>query len=125
MKLLYNSYVHDAKLENIEYDCAEDKITVQMLNPIFNTKMNLTLCNIEMVFSVKGDWHGDRETIHSLTLEKDFSYLNNYLLKQRKPSQDSLYLLFQMFSGDEIHIICKEVIIDDRWPVFNTENGYE
>ena len=78
---LYNSYVHDAKLENIKYDCKEDSIKIELFNPIFNVKIDLTFLNIGTVLTIKGEWPGDRETIISLTVEEDFSYLQNYLLK--------------------------------------------
>ena len=109
---LYNSYVHDAKLKNIKYDCMEDRVEIELFNPIFDVKILLTFLNIGITFSVKGDWSGNRETISSLTAEEDFSYLQNYLIKHSEYMEDSLYLLFQMFSGDELHIVSKEVIIE-------------
>ena len=109
---LYNSYVHDAKLENIKYDCREDNIKIELFNPIFNVKIALTFLDIGITFTIKGEWSGNRETIVSLTAEEDFSYLQNYLLKHNKCMEDSLYLLFQMFSGDELHIVSKELIIE-------------
>ena len=64
------------------------------------------------MFAIKGDWSENRETIISLTAEEDFSYLQNYNIKHSEYMEDSLYLLFQMFSGDELHIVSKEVIIE-------------
>ena len=109
---LYNSYVHDAKLDNIKYDCREDNIKIELFNPIFNVKIALTFLEIGIAFTIKGEWSGNSETIVSLTAEEDFSCLQNYLLKNNKCMEDSLYLLFQMFSGDELHIVSKEVIIE-------------
>ncbi len=109
---IYNSYVHDAKLENVKYGCREDSIKIELFNPIFDVKIDLTFLNIGIALAIKGEWFGERETIHSLTVEEDFSYLQNYLLKNSKYMEDSLYLLFQMFSGDELHIVSKEVIAE-------------
>ena len=114
-EFLYNSYVHDAKLENIKYDCREDNIKIELFNPIFGVKILLTFHNIGITFGVKGDWSGNRETINSLTVEDDFSYLNNYLIKHSENKDDSIYILFQMFSGDELHIVSKEVIVETVW----------
>lgn len=111
-EFLYNSYVHDAKLENVKYDCREDSIKIELFNPISDVKIDLTFLNIGIVLAIKGDWSGNRETIISLTVEEDFSYLQNYLLKHSEYMEDSLYLLFQMFSGDELHIVSKEVTIE-------------
>lgn len=111
-KYLYSSYVHDAKLINIKYDCSEDNIRIELYNPIFDVKTVLTFFNIEIILTIKGEWPGNRETIISLTAEEDFSYLQNHLIKRSECMKDSLYLLFQMFSGDELHIVSKEVIIE-------------
>lgn len=109
---LYDSYVHDANLGNVEYSCKEDSIKIELFNPIFDVKIDLTFLNIGIALSIKGDWSENRATIISLTVEEDFSYLQNYLLKSSEYTEDSLYLLFQMFSGDELHIVSREVIVE-------------
>lgn len=110
-ELLYNSYVHDAELKNAEFDFKEDSIKITLFNPIFGAKINFTFLNIEIALTIKGDWQGDRATIVSLTVEEDFSYLQKYLPKHGE-YMDSLYLLFQTFSGNELHIVSKEVIVE-------------
>ena len=111
-EFLYNSYVHDAKLENVKYNCRENSIKNELFTSISEVKIDLTFLKLGIALTIKGDWSGNRETILSLTVEEDFSYLQNYLLKHREYMEDSLYLLFQMFSGDELHIVSKEVIIE-------------
>ena len=111
-ELLYNSCVHDAKLEKVEYKCGEDSIKIELFNPIFNVKMVLTFQNIEPALAIKGKEHGSSETIISLTVEEDFSYLQTYLPKHCECMESSLYLLFQMFSGEELHIVSKEVVVE-------------
>lgn len=111
-EFLHNSCVHDAKLKNIKYECGEDKIKIELFNPITDVKINLIFLNIGITLTVKGEWSENRGTILSLTAEEDFSYLQNYLIKHSECMEDSLYMLFQMFSGDELHIVSKEVIIE-------------
>ena len=111
-ELLYNSYAHDAKLENVKYNIGEDIIKIELFNPIFDVKVDLIFHNIGIALAIKGEWSGSRENIISLTVEEDFSYLQNYLLNYSEYMENSLYLLFQMFSGDELHIVSKEVIIE-------------
>ena len=82
-EFLHNSCVHDAKF-----------------------------LNIGILLTIKGDWPGNRETIISLTSEEDFSCMQKYFLKSENHMEDYIYLLFQMFSGDEVHILSKEVIIE-------------
>lgn len=111
-ELLYNSYVHDAQLKNVEYKCDEYCIKVELFNPFFNVKINLTFHNIEIAFAIKGREYGSRETVNSLTVEEDFLYLQTYLPKYNECIEDVLYLLFQLFSGDELHIVSKEVTVE-------------
>lgn len=112
IKLLYNSCVHDSQLENIRYKCGEDSMKIELFNSIFNVNICLTFHNIGIVFATKGKEYGSRKTIISLTVEEDFSYLQTYLQKYNECIDDSIYLLFQMFSGDELHIVSKEVIVE-------------
>ena len=109
--LLYNSCVHDAKLENAEHDFRKDSIKIKLFNPIYGVEISFTFLNIEIALTIKGDWQGDRATIVSLTVEEDLSYLQKYL-PNHSEYLDSLYLLFQTFSGNELHIISKEVIVE-------------
>lgn len=111
-EFLYNSCVHDAKMKSIEYQCGENGIKIELFNPIFNSKMTIIFQNVEIVLAVKGKSYGDSKTIISLTVEEDFSYLKTYLQKYSEGIESSLYLLFQMFSGDELHIVSKEVVVE-------------
>ncbi|MBR4579264.1 MAG: hypothetical protein IKO22_06620 [Oscillospiraceae bacterium] len=111
-EFLYNSYAHDAKLENVKYNSKEDSIQIELFNPIFNVKYDVTFLNIGIALAVKGEWPGSHETILSLTVEENYSYLRKFRLKGSEHFEDSLYLLFQMFSGDELHIVSKEVVIE-------------
>ena len=111
-EFLYNSCVHDAKMKSIEYQCGENGIKIELFNPIFNSKMTVIFQNVEIVLAVKGKSYGDSKTIVSLTVEEDFSYLKTYLQKYSEGIESSLYLLFQMFSGDELHIVSKEVVVE-------------
>ena len=113
-KLLYTSCVHDANMKNLEYKCEEDCIKIELLHPYFNNQLDLTFHNIELVFARKGKEFGSRETVISLTVEEDNSYLQAYLSKGSEYPDDALYLLFQMFSGDELHIVAKEVTAEIR-----------
>lgn len=111
-EFLYNSHVHDAKFESIKYDRKESALHMVIVNPISDVKMNLTFLNTAIVLATKGDWSENRETILALVVEEDFSYLQNQLLEHSEYREDSLYLLFQMFSGDELHIVSKEVMVE-------------
>ena len=45
------------------------------------------------------------ESVYYLRLDEYlFKKLQNYLIKHSENTDDSIYILFQMFSGDELHI---------------------
>ena len=108
---LYNSWVHDAKIESVHCDYGNERLEISLFNSYASVKIDIIFHNVEFTLSVKGQWHGDREEIIGITAEDDFSYLEKYLPNHSEYHEDSLYLLFQMFSGDELHIISKEVMI--------------
>lgn len=111
-EFLHYSHIHDAKLESVRYERREDRLIVEAFNPIFNVGLNLTFRDVEIALAINGNELGSRETIISLTVEEDFSYLQKYIQQYSKNLENSLYLLFQMFSGDELHIVSKEVNVE-------------
>lgn len=111
-EFLYHSYDHDAKFKSVIYDYSEGNLKIALFNPFFDVEIDLIFFNVEMTLAVKGDWSKDRETVISITAEEDFSYLQNYLIKRSEWMEDSLYMMFQMLSGDELHVVSKEVMIE-------------
>ena len=109
---IYYGYSHDAVLESFTYNGNGETAKIEFFNPIYKIKTTMIFSDIEVVLMTKGDWGGERETIISLSAKDDFSYLQAYLPKCNAYSEDSLYLLFQTVSGDELHIVAKEVMID-------------
>ena len=104
---------HDSRIANIEYNYGDDKMTVHLDNPYNKTKISLTFIGVDLVLSIKGKEYGRCDDVNSLTLEEDYKYLYSYLANRffiSFISEESLYLLFQMFSGTELHIISKEII---------------
>ena len=111
-EFIYNSCPHDATVENVKCSCKGNSIEIELYNTFFNVGMNLIFRNVEIALAVKGKEYGSSETILSLTVEEDFTYLKKYLSDCDESVDSNLYLLFQMFSGDELHIVSKEVIIE-------------
>ncbi len=108
-EFLHESCIHDSKVECMRYKFVEDSLIIEAFNPIFNVKIIFTFRNVKIALFVRGNGIGSCDTILSLTVEDDFSYLHNYILKHVEGAESHLYLLFQMFSGDELHILSKEV----------------
>lgn len=110
---LYNSCIHDAQIKNIRYDWQKRSFVLETFNPTLKIPYDIKFIfvNPQLVFSTHGDWHGSRVTIQSLTLKEDYLCLQNSTRICDDSLKDSLYLLFQMFSGDELHIVSKELFI--------------
>ena len=111
-EFIYKSCPHDATVEIVKCSCKGNSIEIELYNTFFNVGMNLIFRNVEIALAVKGKEYGSSETILSLTAEEDFTYLKKYLSDCDESVDSNLYLLFQMFSGDELHIVSKEVIIE-------------
>ena len=111
-ELLYDSYDHDAKIKNINYNGAEALLRIEIFNPYFHVKTSFHFSDVKMVLATRGNELGSREEIVSLTVEDDFSYLQKYIPQYDEVAGDGLYLLFQMFSADELHIVAKEVHVE-------------
>jgi len=107
-----NSYAHDAIIENIIYNFGTNLVVVELLNPFLNIRSSITFCNIDVALAIKGSEYGSNDTIVSLTVEEDYSYLHNYLSERSVRVENSIYILFQMFSGSEMHIVAKDVIVE-------------
>ena len=112
-EFLYKSCVHDAVIKTIQYDIKKDQLKIELFNSSFNIKMDFTFYGIENTFSVKSNLFGSRETVNALVVE-EFSYLQKYIPNYDLDNKDSIYLLFEMFSGDELHIVSKKVIIEKK-----------
>lgn len=109
---LFNSCIQDAKLEGVSYESGEGCLKIRIYNPIFSTKLELTFCEVGSVLAIRGNEFENREKIISLTVEEDYSYLKNWLPDCDEKNKDSIYLMFQMFSGDELHIVSRNVVFE-------------
>lgn len=109
---LYRSDIHDARIETYGYDRARKILTINAANSVSEVRINFTFEDVQALRFVRGSWPGDCETILSLTAEEDDLLLQNDMQHCIGRPDDDLYLLFQMFSGDELHIAARKVFIE-------------
>jgi len=109
---LYYSDIHDARIKLSSYDRSHGILTVETINPIHNTMMTFIFKDVKIILSAISKESVYSKTIISLTVEDDYSCFQNWGHIYGNNFGNSLYLLFQMLSGDELHIICEEVLID-------------
>lgn len=60
----------------------------------------------------RGLLFGDNEKIYSLSVEEDYSCFENNFNLSECYYNGTLYILFEMFSGDVLHIVSKEVSVN-------------
>ncbi len=109
-----HSQIHDAEIRAFRYDKQEQiaTITIETVNPIFGDRMQFTFWNVKAVLSVCGSEPRGGETILSMSVQVDDSYLKNRMRICGDAAEDNLYILFQMLSGGELHILSKEVFAE-------------
>ena len=108
---IYSSCIHDAVVQSIEYNHNEKILIIDAENSFFNTEFRIIFSDIECLLSIKGRQFGNDKSIISFTAEDDFSYLYNYLNSHVAFDENNVYILIQMLSGSELHILSQEVEI--------------
>lgn len=116
---LYYSHIHDSNLEEFMYDREHQILTIKTFNPINHIRIKMVFIEVRSFLSVSGNEFGSRVTINSLTVEDVHTFSQNNANISNDILGDSLYLLFQMFSNDELHIISNTVLIEEM----NTGDG--
>ncbi len=111
-EFLYQSNVHDSRLENWMYDTERKSFYVGTTNPVFGTRIDLVFQEVIAIIAISGRNPGDNDVILSLTAEEDFSLLNGINRLIAEKSDELLYLVFQMLSGYEVHVIAKYICIN-------------
>ena len=107
---IYYSNIHDSKVEVLLYNMNEKSLAIKAVNSIFGDKIDFIFDEVKSILFLSNNEQVDRETIISLTVEEDYSLFK--FLKNEYYVSKPVYLLFQMLSGDELHIISENVFID-------------
>ena len=110
-EFIYSSCIHDAQIEGVRHNLKNNTFVIETTHPFFQVKMLFTFNDVSLVLFIKGNEDGNSDTIASLTVEDDFSYLHQHITNEHSIQEDDLYLLFQAFSMDELHVVCHSVSI--------------
>lgn len=115
-EFLYHIDSHDAEIMNSKYDVKNGIYCINLYNPIVKSTMHFVFYDVKIAMFFKDYNHellfGDNEKIYSLSVEEDSSLFKNNPNLSNDYYDDTLYLLFEMFSGDALHIVSKEVLVD-------------
>ena len=110
-KTLYYSDVHDTELTQI-CTMQDGQIKIETYNPICNKNIDFLFYDVKVFIAIKGAWGGSRTTVIAATVEEDLSYVKPFLLNYEDAKEHDLYMIFQMLSGDELHIVASEVTVE-------------
>lgn len=103
---LYRDDIHDAFFRKITYNAEKKELCIEL------RKISIIFLGIKkMVFKNDNRW-GTNETISSLTIEDCYDTL--CLEDQVLDPQKHIYSLFQLFSGNEIHILSEEIAFEEN-----------
>ncbi|MBR1772080.1 MAG: hypothetical protein IJ747_08635 [Lachnospiraceae bacterium] len=106
---IYNSNLHDAIIMDSHYDRIKKELKLMIKSSISGKDIGVIFSGVDVLISISGTAYGERNVILSATIEEDFSPLGKCFPADREHNSDSIYMLFQMFSEDELHIVAKEI----------------
>ena len=106
-------YVHDSIVTEYFYEIKSKTLHITLVNAHSNTKMDFNFEDIRFLSIINKNEFGNSEEVLVGVLENDYSFLEDKLnVKESSYIENSLYLVFQMFSMDELHILFESVLLD-------------
>ncbi len=112
---LYYGHAHDATIETIEYifkdEYNKDRLNINTINTYDKIRVRYIIKDLESVFTIKKHELEDNDVILGVYVEDNISNLNDYYKNYDLKCDEYLYLVIQMKSFDELHIICREIYI--------------
>ena len=118
------SYVHDAQIEKFNYDHDVGALYVYATNHFYRRNYRFSFLSLKSILFVKNHQFGSYETINSLTVEDNTTLTESPIYIADNQHSQYLYLLFQLISGDEIHIVSREVIIEEEKKESGSGDGF-
>ena len=108
---IYNSHIHDAEITETSYTHGDHSVMISAYNEYYGDRYSFVFCNVRL-FLITNTEPERGNVIISLTVEDDLSYLRERVPSNSRWGDASFYLLFQMLSGDEFHILADEVLAE-------------
>lgn len=104
---IYQSKIHDSVFTKCSYDKLSGHAEIIVKNEIDGVRITFAFSEIRAFVSFACDPWGTKEGVLCLSVESpDCAGLADV---SRGLTEDSLYCVFQMFSGNELRIACKKV----------------
>lgn len=101
---------HDALFEKICIDKKNKSVSITLYEPYESVQTDIFLKNVCLFFSIETDsWGTDDESIYSFVAVDSLIGIENIVKEANLNTERLLHLIFEMFSGNEIHILCEEI----------------
>lgn len=110
-RFICNSHIHDAEITETDYTHGDHSVTISAYNSYYGDRYSFIIRNVRL-FLITNAEPERGNVIISLTLEDDLAYLRERVPSCSRWGDTALYLLFQMLSGDEFHILADEVLAE-------------
>lgn len=111
-KWLYFSSIHDSEIENVQYDSCKSTLVLKISNAIDKVHFQMTFVGVKKLLFINEDRWGDDQSVSSLTVEDDYTPISALNGPSPVSDEKNLYLVFQMFSGNELHILVEKLLIE-------------
>lgn len=111
ISFLRASSIHDSRFEKIQIDNERRFLKTTTFNPIDKVKMEMVFSDVILLLSINDNKWGEDASIIDLTINEDYSFAENLLPEQHALKNDYFHFVFQMFSGNEIHILSSELVV--------------
>lgn len=108
------STIHDSEFAEINYDPAQRIAKIKVINYFYGIRIDMRFLNVKLFISVNEDKWGTNNSISSLTVEDSQQLLELFPKLDPKEADNCIYCLFQLFSGNEIHILSTDVELDEN-----------
>lgn len=102
---LQASNIHDGQFQQAIYNQITKEFSVHIENPIWNDSVDMVFAGVCEFLSIADYKWGDDETINAFVLITD---------KESNAHKGKLNFVFEMFSGNQIRVVCSELRISSK-----------
>ncbi len=106
---LNNCYIHDADICSFQHNKDNNTLSIRMENSLFNQDITIILSEVKLFYTASEPISNSRDSVFSLTVEDE----KTADVWNREDNKNMcIYLLIQMLSGLEIHILAQTVKVN-------------
>ena len=95
---------HDARFARFDFQKKENTLFIQTTNPVWGGQLSFEFQKVSAIHFTAGAEIGDPDEIIGVTIEDSCP-------SAKTVPENTLCLLFELFSGDEIYIVSKRIVI--------------